>query len=387
MWPGLRHDWQNALIKPHRELISDTGGSVCTWYFTPLHWRTAIDDRALVATFFDTYSLIETDKTSSSALLVHTRQSDATRLQVAKLVPRRKHDGYFLRSIQRGMGLVPPRKVKPALSMRSKWASGPLLWSAVLMRNDVLWLALCASPQLRADVAQLWHYHHVRNARGRRFQDAVGDVFIAAACEDDDVYDGAHARTRVRVRGAASWSRGAALEMVFRSDDAVARKLVSRLDRALAETTSKVVMLNAASGESAGDRAGGTKKKLVELVTVTARVDEDADAITPERVLRVSDDGADLILAPLPEDLRSRVFVFDDVHTWSEPLLRGILFTLTQLALVTQLGNAETRNAMSALSRIASKTDVNCHTLSACAEEDAREIHWHINAGRALTGR
>jgi hypothetical protein len=387
VWPGLRHDWQLAIIEPRRHFTSDTGGSVCTWYFDPLYWRTTADARACLAKFFDTYSLIANDVrvkakanaddvnadgeasgTASTALLVCTR-GDAVPLKVAKLLPRRKHDGYFLRSVQRNMGIAAPRKLRSSTTMRSKWASGPLLWSIVFMRSDVLWLALCAPSALRADFAQLWHYHHVRNARGRRFKDAVSDVFVEAVCGahvDADVdADG----QRTRVRGAASWSTGAAMEMVFRNDDAAARRLVSRLDRALAGTDAKVARL-----------------KTWKRVTVLARYDMDADALTVSRVLLVSGE-RDLVVAEPPEDLRSDAIRYNHVRTWSEPLIRGILFTLTQLALVTQIGDAETRNAMAALSHAASRSKVNCYDLHVCKREDAREIRAHMKDGRELTGR
>ena len=354
-WRDLRHDWQDAVLRMRRIESGTSGDTVVVLYFTPAAW--AQRARALTAQLDEFCSAYLVLRGPRSTLLLN---NDCARVvKVAKLKPRR-HDAGFALKVIRGSSEA-RRSVHAALLMERTWLSGPLLWSLVLMRNDLLWLALCADDATRALVATLWHDHHVRGVPGRRFSDAVSDALIASACDDA-------ASRRGTVANAASWANGAALELVFRCSDSEAHT-VQRHVRALG-------------------RALSAERKVVNLVIEPARTELVLATCDADDAVHVSDvlarSGADIVVWRASAALQQRAFRFEDVQSWSEEPLFGVVFTPLQLSLVSQIGAAPQRNALTNLLHARAKDMINCAKLGALAVDDADEVARHIECGRTL---
>jgi hypothetical protein len=195
------------------------------------------------------------------------------------------------------------------------------LWSVVLAREDLLWVAATAPEFARAALQTLLKEHHVPGVTGRRVQDAASCALLREVLQ----------APRGTAPRAARWAPGPVAELLFRVDDAAAMLLVDTLDAAL--SNSSVAPTIVARDGGSGNRPVFLAERAGVVVGVLRPATGDGDATL---VLHTTTDAATVDKAAL---------------AFSQPLVRGLCLSRTQAAVASSgvLGTRATRAAVAAL--------------------------------------
>ena len=231
--------------------------------------------------------------------------------------------------------------------------SGQLHWSLMVMREDLMWLALQPEP-IRQTFGFLWS-RHVRNLAGRRFDDKVAEAVITEAVGGG-------------LGGAATWIAGVMAEIVFAMDDPRMMEILgalSILDRAIA------------TGEHVVELKGG------QLVCALPRRNLKLNTVTSLRVVRhfhAEDDGG---LAP--RAVKPYVARIDELCSWSEPMLRGLCINTTQAAFLTAMGSPADIAAFTTCVDACDSDVANMAAMRALARQDLEDAAWFVHHARATS--
>lgn len=296
-------------------------GPLLSLYYIPETFRKLQDDIAAVLSFFETFDLV---KTPSKTLFI---SRPSTCLGTLEAHP---YEDYF--EVSPSNDAIPD-----ALPLES--ALGKPMWSVILMREDLLAIALSSSSKPRKALAKLWELH-TRDVVGSRFDDDVSESIVTEVVEK-----GADA-----LRGAAEWVYGPLMELVFsfeHQDAALGllQQLQNSTDVFVAEKDGKTFV------GYRGVRRG--------LVTVS----------------KVMHGDKELFLKDLSEEQVLRVA---DLDACSEPPLHGLILSTTQAALFAGAANSDLRAALERLVRHTKSEVVNSQDLIETMEQDIEDLQDYL---------
>lgn len=316
------------------------GGTMLGVYYTPEAWQALQPQLSEVVSFFRRTEVLRTaDGHTYFATIAH--QPDGIPLHTATHELTRNGRSYNARQLSRPVAML------ASAVGTSQLVQAPF-WSVVLMREDLLAIAVSdRASYARRALVDLWA-RHVPGLAGRRFQDEIAVGIITATV---------NAKKR-RVSGAAKWAAGAMVELVFGFWDVSSTlDLLDDLDTFL--TKARVVQ-HTARGSTVHDE-------------LSVGVETECGATMSTRFLM---DGDDLVAVSIPPHECPTV-PFDAIAAWTEPLLRGFCITTTQAAVISALGTPTEQAALQYVAHACEPEQINTTTLYTVTAHDKAELLWH----------
>lgn len=330
---------KQLLVRPGR--LAAPGPSMVVLYYLPKTWLARTSDMQTLRSFLAKYDL--------------KRGADGQTFVVNN---ERKHCVFELeRGAHTGTAYA-AKKLDPPVAASEDLQSlcGPVFWSVLFMREDLLAILCAPTRRPRELLRTLWSYH-VFNVRGRRFDDTVAQMLVDQILTAGSVAD---------VPNAGSWCRGAMFEILLPSSAAVAvAPILAELDAALDSYMAvEFIGLDAKKGHTSTYELGVGKAVPGGLQC------EFKLRASPENTL-------------LPEKCDAGTKISDGrFAAWSEPLLRGMCFSTTQLALLTDIATPAVRKALHDVVAACNPRDINMKTLGHEVGHDRAEIEKRLSTNK-----
>ena len=313
------------------------GPAMLTLYFTQPAFEKVAAHRTVLQTFFNELGARRVLK-KDVIVFNRARAGALTSVQpLARLVPSSTEKGAY--ELQQ---CAPTAAAVPCPPDSTEELTGSLLMSVVFTAADCVWAASHTSSRPRDIVFTLWNEYHVTSVPTRGFADDANALIYQQVVNGD-------------LSGAHQWMRDALCDMVFSVSDAAA------VDALLAEWNALVNLTTVACDASTSKLYTGKTPDVNPWITATGVFERETDA-------RGSTTNA-LVHQPL-----AKVKKLDTNVLRARPLVRGLMLTTTQLALLFSVG---TRAEFVALNSCLDATDpgaLNLPILTRLMDNDRTEI-------------
>ena len=321
------------------------GPAMLALYFTQDTFDGLLTSRQIVSDFFQE---LGTRRVHAKDVFVFNRKT--TDAEAARVLPLAKlqqstteRGAYELRVCEPGVALMdcPPAATEEL--------TGPLLQCVVFSVADCVWAAHTSDPRPREIIYELWNRFHVHDAPSRAFADGAASVFFQQV-------------VRGNLHGAHAWMRDALADMVFREADMDAIEELLAEWAQLVSDSLEIVVLDPETGRLFTGPAPDIGATVRVTGTFVNLVDDDED-----------DENAELVHEAL-----KKPFQLPENALRTRPLVRGVLLTTTQLALLFAIGTRAEFVALSSCLDAVSTSDLNLPILASILDNDRAEIRKRI---------
>jgi hypothetical protein len=353
----------DIVVRPGRHVHSG-GGTMLSLYYTPETWADLQSDVDIMLGFFKKHEVVRNAAGRSFFATVnvpahHTIDDDDDAITYTTTHElTRNNSAYVAHAV--------PISTDVRQTESTQLSQAPF-WSLVFMREDLLAIATSGKRDgARKALAALWT-HHVPRLAGRRFHDNLTYQLIADTL----------AATPTCIPGANKWAAGAMVELVFGFWDVdVVLHYVGVLDDFL--STTRVVQHYENKDDepnatclSVGFHPNSESKAITAYGRFVCKSDADADT-----------DADDYVLQNVPKGSIDP----ESILAWSEPPLRGLCITTTQIAILAAFGTAEQQKALQDVARACDLEQINTEALYRVTVHDKDEIQWHGKQRRGGSG-